>query len=541
MKQLVSDPRRLRWLAAAVLAGTALFASGVFVANAVGSDGDTPDDTGGSKVAVGVARDGNSGFPAPAIFNPTTQERGEAGMGTDDMDRASLPWRGGCQVPLPAILADGKVDPAAAGFAASYLGDGFQLTSFTVRAEADCPDGVTPGGDIHIVVDTNWKHVDSGLAVYVSQRQDAEPTASVLEETTARFSRDGYNFTVNVDGYSVQPLAGRGEGDGADIARDLLPGPDPRAAEVLRAALASLNAPAEACFYTVREGTFDDLAAMGLGDPRGAIPAGYTLQDVQVRAWNTPAADCGTPAEGLQTSFNATWIQDGGFGGVWASAYSVSPGEHSYPGNANEYYANWTNGQFHFNVGLKTDPAPADNSLLRAIATALDPGFDNACLALEGELDDADLAAEGFGLPSAPDGYDITGRAHRGSTLTGDCSAEARASYSNNVSGNWNMTGPDGAVLNVHAYKVSGDLPPDEKRGYISDHDLSFWTGSVQYSISGYNERGGDAPSLDTLIEVARSIDRSFDPDSLDKISGGGTSPGGPPEVLPMPAEDKPR
>jgi hypothetical protein len=49
--------------------------------------------------------------------------------------------------------------------------------------------------------------VETGLSVYVSQRQDSEPTASVLEEQSARFWRDGYAFFVNVDGYSVQPLA----------------------------------------------------------------------------------------------------------------------------------------------------------------------------------------------------------------------------------------------------------------------------------------------------------------------------------------------
>ncbi|MEX0783229.1 MAG: hypothetical protein WD557_11305 [Dehalococcoidia bacterium] len=538
MRQLVSDRRRLRLLAGAVVAGAALFASGVFVANAMGSD-DSPNDTGGPKVAVGVPRDGNSGSSAAqAAFNPAI-DRGEAGMaGDEDMSRSSRPW-GGCQVPITGILADGKLDPAAAGFAASYLGAGFQLTSFSIRGEADCPDGVTPSGETHIVIDTAWKHIETGLGVYVSQRQDAEPTASVLEETNARFSREGYAFSVSVDGYSVQPFADTD--DGPDVARDLLPGPDPRAAEVLRAALADLNAPAEACFYTIRAGTFDDLAAMGIGDPRGAIPGGYSLQDVQVRAWNAPAADCGTPAEGLQTSFNATWVLDSssGFGGIYASAYSVSPGEEAYPGSSSEYYANWTNGTFHFNVGVKSDPAPTDGVLLTALATALDPLFLNACLAVESELSDDQLRARGFGIPSAPGGYEVTNRAHRGSALNANCSAEARANYTDSVGGNWTMTADSGAVINVNAYQ-SGDVPSDEKRGYIGENNISWWAGSAQYNISGYNERGGDAPSLETLIEVARSIDPSFDPDSLEKVSGGSTSPGGP-GVMPIAEDAKPR
>jgi hypothetical protein len=297
---------------------------------------------------------------------------------------------------------------------------------------------------------------------------------------------------------------------------------------VLRAALASLNAPAEACFYTVREGSFDDLAAMGIGDPRGAIPAGYSLQDVQVRAWTAPAVECGTPTEGLQTSFNATWVRESGagFGALFASAYSVAEGEQAYPGSANEYYANWSNGKFHFNVGAKIDPAPGDDSLIRALATALDPGFANACIAFETELSDADLNTEGIGSPTAPDGYSVTSRAHRGSSLTGNCSAEANANYSDSVSGNWVMTGPDGAIINVNAYKSPGGIPADEKRGYIGGNNIAWWNGDVQYNISGYNERGGEAPSLDTLIEVARSMDQLFDPDSLEKVpDGGGSSP----------------
>jgi hypothetical protein len=537
VRQFVSD-RRFQLSVGAFVAGVALFAGGVLAANAMDSDDDPSGDT-GDNIPMNVARDGiGSG---PAGFN--------SGRPADDVDRAGAedasltrPY-GGCQVPVGNVLADGKVDPTVAGFASSYLGGAFQLTSFTLRGEADCPDGVTPSGETRIVVDTGWKHVDTGLAVYVSQRQDAEPSAAVLEEQSARFWRDGYAFSVSVDSYSVQPLAGRDDG-GPDIARDLAAQVDPRAAEVLRAALADLNAPSDACFYTVRLGSLDDLAGMGIGDPRGAIPSGYTLQDAQVRAWNAPTGECGTTAstEGLYSSFNATWVQGGEFGAIYVSASSVGEGEQAYPGSVGPNHAGWSNGEFHFNVSVKSDAADADEALLRAIASALDPGFANACVALEVELSDDDLAARGFGIPSAPDGYSIIRREHRGASLTGDCSAEARDGYGDSAGANWTLEGPDGAVISVSAYESGGPVPADEKRGYIGGNSIYWFAGDKQYNVTGYNERGGSAPSQETLIELARSIDPGFDPDSLEQApDGGGSSPGSP-GVMPLPAEDaKPR
>ena len=532
MRQLVSD-RRFQLSIGAIVAGAALFAGGVLAANAMDSD-DPPASGAGPGVSTDIGRSG-AGGSAPAVFPGRDTASGEE-------DAALTRPYGGCQVPVGGVLADGKVDPAGAGFAASYLGSAFHLTSFTIRGEADCPDGVNPSGEVRVVVDTGWKHAETGLSVYVSQRQDPEAPAAVLEEQSARFWRDGYAFSVSVDSYSVQPFAGRDDG-GPDIARDLAAQVDPRAAEVLRAALADLNAPAEACFYTVRLGSLDDLAGLGIGDPRGAIPSGYTLQDAQVRAWNPPTGDCGTAGstEGLYSSVNASWVQAGGVDGIYISASSVAEGEQAYPGSAGSAYASWSNGAFHFNVGVKTS-SEGDAELIRAIATALDPGFPNACIAVEVELSDDDLVDRGFGLPSAPDGYDITSRAHRGANLTGDCSAEARENYGDSAGGNWTLTGPDGAVISVNAYE-SGGIPADEKRGYIGGNQISWFAGDVQYNVSGYNERGGSAPSEETLIEVARSIDPGFDPDSLERApDGGGTSPGGP-GVMPLPiAEDaKPR
>src|SRR5687768_10631874 len=140
MRQLRETHRRVfLGLGATVLAG-ALFASGVLVAGAM-DDGDDPAaDGGGDGSSVDVGRlpvVGSAGWsPAPLTgYDTPADSQASAQVGAADMaSRGSYPgWGGGCAVPIPGVLKDGKVDPSLAGFAATYLGAGFELTGVNVR------------------------------------------------------------------------------------------------------------------------------------------------------------------------------------------------------------------------------------------------------------------------------------------------------------------------------------------------------------------------------------------------------------------------
>ena len=538
MRRLISNPRRLFVGIAAVLAGVGLFASGAIVAGAMDDDGGRGD--GGAKTNTAPSNEPAIQIgSAPA--NSGAPNRGSAGFDSDGASgEARMSYPGyGCNVPIPAVLKDGKVDPALAGFAAKYLAAGFELTGFTIRGQSPECNGGTAGGKVMIVVDTQWKHKETGLALFISQAQDEKGMAAVMEETTARFSKDGYFFNVTVEGYSVQPLAGDGR-----IVEDkpLLPGPDPRAREVLRAALADLGAPAEACFYVGRQGTWDDIIAAGIGDPRSVVPAEFTLQDVYIQAWTAPAADCGTPGAGVRISFNANWIYNGSerqFGVLSIGASATDPNMEKYPGYVGEYGASWTNGTFQFHIGFKVDPAQgADAGLITAIARLLDPNYANACVMREQALTEAEMAALGIKAPSAS-GYTRTATALVSTKLSGDCSGfvSEGSGAEPQTRAHWQLK--DGAaIIEVNAYKFAGPGAPDREQGWISDSNISWVSGGVSYNVSGWAE-SGTPPSRDKLIEVAKSMDSSFDASQLNEQPGGGV-PGSPP-VKPAIAEDQRR
>jgi hypothetical protein len=305
---------------------------------------------------------------------------------------------------------------------------------------------------------------------------------------------------------------------------------------VLRAALADLGAPAEACFYVARNGTWEDLAAFGVGDPRGAIPAGFAPQDAQIRVWTAPAAECNTPSAGLAINFNATWIYQGSdrqFGALFIGGSSVDPKAEKYPGYFGDYGANWQNGKFNFNVGFKIDPSSGSIAGLEAIAKALDPGFENACMMREVPLTPGDLQALGVGVPSAA-GYTTESQRAVTTKRTGDCSGYTDAGPNSvpSLQANWQLRKGTSTIM-ATAYAAPPDLPAGTP-GYISDANINWFRDGVAFGVSTYSE-GGDKPATrETLIEVAKSMDSSFDPSKLQEQPGGAGSP----PVKPMPASD---
>jgi hypothetical protein len=207
----------------------------------------------------------------------------------------------------------------------------------------------------------------------------------------------------------------------------------------------------------------------------------------------------------------------------------------AWPGNSGGYGANWINGKYHFNVGAKMDP-PIEAGIVEAIARALDPQFDNACMARERTLTASEMAALGINSPSIPDGYSVARTYMATTELSGDCTSEAKASYTAYPRAEWNLRGPDGAVIDVRANKAP-DMPPEaRKTGSISENGIWWWTDAgVQYEVFGYMEGGNGFPSRETLIAVAKSLDPGLDVDSL-QPGGGGAMPPMPPPAKDMPA-----
>ena len=531
----VLNPRKpLLWLGLA--AGAAIFfASGALAARAVIDTGDGDD---GGQVAAINDGDGATG----AATNPgiTTPRFGPGAQPSSLPANAASPekmagqggaadasfYYPGCRAPLPAsVLSNGVIDPSKAGFTPNLPATGFSPLSLSLSVYAECDENGAPKPGGELAFDSAWKHDETGLEAYVSQRKSDKRVASVLRDDNAMFWARGYVYTVSVNRYQILPYA-------EDPARSSMPVPegDPRATEVLRSLVGQLSGSDDnlKCFWKLEKGDWAALASLGIGDPRPQIPAGYTLTDSYISVFTPPADGCDTsivPTEGA--SMNANWMKggtSGDYGYIGVSAWAM-PEDYvdTWPGSFTQYGANWNNGKFQFGVYAKVEDGLTLDTI-RAIAKALDPSFNETCLIQERELSDADLARLGFNTPKGPDGYSIVRSSLLANEIGDGCAKPEGWSPQYNL--NWALEREaDTIEVSVSRYGEGGD----PAAGHISPNSI-WWTDGqgTYYSINAYSRGISPEVSRDDLIAVAKSLDPAFDASKL--------SDGGPGREKPLPA-----
>ncbi|MBK6319989.1 MAG: hypothetical protein IPF51_14695 [Dehalococcoidia bacterium] len=532
------NPRKpLFWAGAAAIAA-ACFAAGVVVARAT----DEGDDAPPASSQAGPS----SGADLPAEPSGASPFPGTVAVGVDGKDsggRGGVAY-GGCTGPIPAgVVSAAGIDPAKAGFVPALPANGFTAQSVGLAATGDCTkEGVAISGAL--TLSTTWKHDASGIEAYITQRVSQERVASVLRVESATFWANGYQFTVGVSAFSAVPMAddtasgnssdGSRTSGSAPAASPRPPQPDPAAAAVLRELVGQV-APAVdlKCFWTLGEGDWSSLGALRIGDPRPAIPAGFSLQDVNVTAFTPPPAGCDTslePSAGF--SFNANWQQLDGknFAYLGVSVYG-SEEKASYPGQIGDWGANWSRDGLQFSVYGKSDSALGIDTI-RAIAKALDPGFNEACFIRERKLAEGELAGLGFSPAKAPAGYKLESSNLMASEIGAACPKPD--GWEPNYSLNWTFLG--GATViqaSANRYGTSGS---SEGAGYQSSNYLS-WTsrGGTQFSVNAYSKGISPDVDKDDLVAVAKSMDPTFDLSKLDEQPDGIDLP------APMPAEKSSR
>ena len=309
------NPRKpVAWLIA-LGAGAALFASGALIARATLDDGEpSPAPADSSKIiAPGIGTESLAPSSGSAAYGPNDVITNQ-GRGGSDM---SYP---GCQAPLPAgVIANGVIDPSKAGFVPALPSSGFTPLSVSLAAQGDCSqEGRASSGDL--TLNSTWQHDATSSIAYVTQRATTAKVASVFRGDSASFWADGYEFSVGVNAYPLGSVpdgssatddsnsgSGSSSSTGVTTTEPARPGgaalPDGRSAEVLRQLVAQL-APGldQKCFWTQAAGDWSSLAAAGIGDPRPAIPTGYTQTDLSMVALVPPASDCNTslkPTDGF--------------------------------------------------------------------------------------------------------------------------------------------------------------------------------------------------------------------------------------------------
>lgn len=423
------------------------------------------------------------------------------------------------------LLSVDGIDLAARGFDLRRLADGFAAESVEVRADQVC-DGQGQVVGETLIVSTRWRHDASGARLYVSQQATAESVPAVIEAGWASFSSQGYAFGVTMEascwgppGVDLGPKAARRVPLAPRTSHPVPPPCEPSGGELLVPAIAALAPELDPdCFYRRRSGSWSDLAGLGLGDPRTALPAGYAEAFFDLTYLASPAEGCAgpVPAEGAGLSFASSFLEPSG---SWAAAaaYGLPPGAEPPAGYLDDVSAWWADTSFQYSVSASRADGGGDRELVRALAAALDPGFADACLTEVRQLTPGEAVALGFRLAEAPAGFFEVWSQRTAQAASGACADAPAGSYSFY----WSFS--DGADLAIEASLARGAGPgpgggvrPDgETTGGPdggSDPDWLAWADAegTEYSVFGYSVSGGPPPDRELLVAVARSMDPGY-------------------------------
>lgn len=511
-------------------------------------DGDDADTQG--------ERDAGNGSGMPTGVNIGFAPFGgadDAGLTEDGGADMIAPREGNhCTAPLGNIASASAIDLAAEGFNARFLGGGYALTSVNVRSVGECDDqGQASTGDL--VLDTSWRHVESGIDLSVSQRVSDDQVANLRHADGARFWADGYEFSVWANSYTVMadtggddvardgdatdPATGSGgtvASEDAARAQEMGGGRDPRVDGILDDVLSQL-APAipAGCYFTETRGDWDDLAALGLADPRSAVPSGFAETYIDVRSFNTPDADC--PGADLEVDgregFNLGFSSSERDGWLDISGWKAQDGERLYPASTNDYGMSWSSGDWQFSVNGHRGKDGLGSDELQAIAAALDPAFDSTCLIATEDLASDQIGEHGFNEPAIPDGYELEDANFRVTDQPEGCDVgEEQGLPVYELS--WIIASDE------HAFEVivnrdgrdAADIDPGD--GYISDWGMH-WVGDEgdAYSIWVAPRGRDEIPEREVMVGIAASLDPALDVSTLSEGDDGG-APG---EPMPLP------
>ena len=508
----------------AAVGAVALFAGGGALGYALNTDNST-ETVKRIYVPANGQLPGNetSGGANPAVsypvIGPKINSGAEMAADSDMVGRIGYPgpgYYGLCTVPLGNVASGSIVDITNSGFVMNLLGEGFELRGINIRSEGECGPNGEPPTTGFMVVDTNWVHTASGYDVYLSQRVSPDAQANVRYAESANFWADDYLYTVNVSNWIAYPMMER---SGVDI----YPPPavdDPQVQAILDAAIGQLVPQIGVqCFFTLEKGSWGDLSGLGIGDPRPALPSGYTENHSNIDRFVAPAADCpGSDLEPTLSSGVYAGFSDNAGGwidiSVWPQYENVT-----WPGYIDESGASWSNGQWSYNVYGYGNNGGLGRATIEAIARAMDPNFNDACFIQTNEL--TDPASVGLGTVTAPDGYTITNTRHTATDVPSNCDVDVEGYPNYNL--NWTVENGDNTYeVNANHYPAAEGGFGGEKSGYISDWGMSWGTEGAYYSIWADSRGVTGTPDREAMVAIAQSLDPSLDVSTLQEEQGGG-------------------
>lgn len=324
-----------------------------------------------------------------------------------------------------------------------------------------------------------------GTFLWGSSEDASEPGPSLLHDTSASFTWDGQAYSL----YATHA-------------------PDATARQILEAAIAEIapGLPIE-CFYRLTSGSWGDLAAAGLGDPRGAIPPSFSAGELRLRYYAPPAAGCpGVVSAGsLPTLFFAAFTHPSGrrleLRADWGESATSSPGV------LTESSAEWRNG--HLAFSLAVDGKPHGEGVVTAVARAIDPAFDERCHRAARELPDGELAAHGLHFPTVPPGFERVSSKQSAKLAPGGCPTGQADPGVLDLA--WVFVSADNVALEVGVSRGAQAAVEAVKNRVQIGEDYVRWTDAQGQTYYVYGHSLDDGPGLSQaeLFAVARSLDPS--------------------------------
>jgi len=324
--------------------------------------------------------------------------------------------------------------------------------------------------------DSYWGSVEEGKGV--------EPVAPVLHDTSALFGWEDTLYQLSATdapGRSAQQVL-------VDAIAELAPG-------------LSID-----CFSRWTTGSWTDLAAAGLGDPRPALPASYAPAGMNLTYYKAPTLDCsmGEAAEPWPTRFEARFADPAGsrldLRAEWTGTNATAT-----TGRLTASSATWSHGHLAYVVAFDNPAIGAD--AVTAVARALDPAFQKECTRWVSEGTAARLSDHGIHTPIAPAGFEeISGtqtvRAAPGGCTEGDPIAPE-------IDADW-VFAAGNVLLEVGATRdetVKEDLSLEG--GLVLADGSVRWTDTqgTAYYVFSHTLDDGPALSQEDLFAVARSLD----------------------------------
>jgi hypothetical protein len=393
------------------------------------------------------------------------------------------------------------LDLSSRGIALRFPGSALELESFSARTQCIPAPGFTPEQWVLepvVAVDRSYRSSDDDEWLWLSQYPSPQRTVDALYPYGATFWIDGTTYVF----WAWSPWPGPLAGDSGSSTED----PTARLVEEVLADLAPELDPA--CFYRQTSGGFEDLAALGIGDPRPALPPGYDESWVYLQYFTSPPAACGALAVDMPVYFGASFNSPNGYYGVWAQSRS---GGYAGLGTLLDYHVWWLGERYQYGVYGWDASGPARTDDVLRIATTVDPELDAGCLRRRRDLRASDLERLGLPAATAPAGFTVRSEHFIADLVPESCtSLDPIASRSFYLS--WYFEDPDprrsifASASRDPLYLVRGWAEPWVSEGYIWwQTDDGTW-----FHVSGYGAEGAPLP-LELLAQVARSLDPGFE------------------------------